>query len=230
MEKVSAIIPAAGSGRRIGSAIRKQFLKLRGKPLLVYTLEAFERCPDIDDIILVIPREDKEFSLKGIAEKYGISKLRRAVAGGDERQESVYNGLMTLGCDTSIAVIHDAVRPFIGSEDISGAISLCEECGAVVTAVPVSDTVKVSDGETVERTLDRGRLWLAQTPQVFRKDWIRKAYREAEEQQISATDDAFLVEQLGHPIKIVQGEEQNIKITSAMDLFIAEKWIDERLR
>ena len=222
MEKVSAIIPAAGSGRRLGSPIRKQFLKLRGKPLLVYTLEAFERCPDIDDIILVIPRGDEEFSPKGMAEKYGISKLRRAVAGGDERQESVYNGLMTLGCDTSIAVIHDAVRPFIGSEDISGAISLCEECGAVVTAVPVSDTVKVSDGETVERTLDRGRLWLAQTPQVFRLDLIKEAYRRAAEDNFTATDDSSLVERIGLEVRIYVGSYRNIKITTPDDLRIAE--------
>ncbi len=222
MEKVSAIIPAAGSGRRLGSPIRKQFLKLRGKPLLVYALEAFEGCPDIDDIILVIPRGDEEFSLRGIAEEYGISKLRRAVAGGGERQESVYNGLMTLGCDTSIAVIHDAVRPFIGSEDISGAISLCEECGAVVTAIPVSDTVKVSDGETVERTLDRGRLWLAQTPQVFRLDLIKEAYRHAAEDNFTATDDSSLVERIGFEVRIYVGSYRNIKITTPDDLRIAE--------
>ncbi len=222
MGGVSAVIPAAGSGRRLGRPVRKQYIKLCGKPLLAHTLDAFEKCPDVDDIVLVVPPGDEEFCLREIVEGHHISKVREIVGGGDRRQESVFNGLMALGDDTSIVVIHDAVRPFIDPEDISGAIALCGECGAVVTAIPVSDTVKVSDGRVVEGTLDRSRLWLAQTPQVFRLNLIMEAYRRAAEDNFTATDDSSLVERTGTEVRIYVGSGRNIKVTTPDDLRMAE--------
>ncbi|MEA3494167.1 MAG: 2-C-methyl-D-erythritol 4-phosphate cytidylyltransferase [Candidatus Margulisiibacteriota bacterium] len=217
--KTVAIITAAGHGKRMGRP--KQFLEIGGKPILEWTISAFQSADVIDEIILVVNKGDVE---KGKAFKY--PKLTKVVAGGDERQISVNNGLKMVAGDVGIVAIHDGSRPFISPEIIEEAVCEAEASGAVVVGVPVYDTIKQvrrDSSACVVRTLDRSDLWRAQTPQVFRKEIILKAY------QCSGrvTDDAMLVEKMEVPVKMVMGSYKNFKITTPEDLAIAEKMINE---
>lgn len=217
--KTVAIITAAGYGKRMGKP--KQFLELNGKPILERTIAVFERARIIDEIIVVVNEEDV-----GWVKKSG--KVRQVVGGGKERQVSVFNGLKVLPGDTEIVAIHDGARPFITSEIIENAIVEAKKVGAVVVGVPVKDTIKkVSSKQlAVSSTVDRSQLWAAQTPQVFKKDIILKAYQ-AGKDKFQVTDDAMLVEKMGKPVKMVMGSYQNIKITTPEDLIIAEGIIRE---
>jgi len=221
--KVSAIIPAGGRGERVGGAILKQFVELRGKPLLCYTLEKFEACPRVDEVILVVPEDWIVYAATDIVDRYQLRKVRRILAGGRQRQDSVYQGIRALEA-TDIVVIHDGVRPFISPGKISELIAACETNGAVVMAVRPRDTIKegkAGNENFVERTLNRGHLWAVQTPQVFQYEIIARAYRQAFEEGYYDTDDAALVERLGARVKIVEGDYGNLKITSKEDLAYA---------
>lgn len=221
-----AIIPAAGSGKRIGQKTPKQFLKIRGKPVFVYILEKFDRCTLIDEVILVVPANDVG-QVEKVVSEWGILKVNQVVAGGAERQDSVQRGLEVISKETEFVVVHDAVRPFVSVEKIEEVIETAIDQGAAILAVPVKDTVKKGVRRWVEETLNRDVLWYVQTPQVFRADWIREGYKKAYQEGCYVTDDATLVERLGHPIRIVEGEERNMKITSPEDLLLANLFAEE---
>lgn len=213
--RTAAIIVAAGKGARLGTKVPKQFLKIKGKPLLYYTIEKFQKCSAVDDIILVTPNEQLDETLQNVINNQTFSKVRKIVAGGNERYHSVYNGLRAVDKQTDIAVIHDGVRPFISISIIEQAILLCIECGAVVVAVPVKDTIKEIKNGIISHSLRRTSLWAIQTPQVFKYSLILEAYNNLEKNHGSeVTDDAMLVESLGYPVKILKGKYSNIKVTS----------------
>ena len=205
----------------------KQFLRIGAKPILFYTLHQFDLCPAVDEIILVVKAEDLAFAAQEIVDRYGIQKVKRIVAGGAERQDSVYAGLQAIANESEIVVIHDGVRPFISVALLELGIQQCREFGAVVTAVPVTSTIKRAEKGIVQTTLDRSELWEIQTPQIFRYDLIRSAYEESRKDGFVATDDAMMVERLGMSVQILPGERRNIKITTREDMayaaFLLEK-------
>ncbi|KPJ69568.1 hypothetical protein AMJ44_03370 [candidate division WOR-1 bacterium DG_54_3] len=214
--KTVAIITAAGYGKRMGQP--KQFIQIAGKPILEWTLSVFEKEKIIDEIILVVNEEDL-----ARVKKFKFSKLKQVVAGGKERQDSVYEGLKVLSEDTEMVAIHDGARPLVTPEIIQRAVAEAKEFGAVVVGVPIKDTIKsvTSNQFTVTSTLNRDELWAAQTPQVFKKEIIVKAYQEGSG-KYQVTDDAMLVEKSGIPVKMVMGSYLNVKITKLEDLKIAE--------
>jgi len=218
-----AIIPAAGAGVRMGSDRAKQFLEINGRPIIALTLEKFEECPAIEGIILVVPEDEVDFCKKDIIEKYGFRKVIRVIKGGLRRQDSVRLGIEASGGDYERILIHDGVRPFIEKDLIDRALAAAKDHRAVIAAMPVKETVKeVDPEENVTNTLDRQRLRLVQTPQVFRYEDISKAHKLAvEEGWEEATDDALLVERIGITVKVIEGAERNIKITTPGDLKFA---------
>jgi 2-C-methyl-D-erythritol 4-phosphate cytidylyltransferase len=234
MGEVAAIIVAAGSGTRMGSqSTPKQFLEIGGRPILAHTLKKFEDFPGIDRIVLVIRNQDRA-RCEQILTEIGARKVTSLVEGGKERQESVLNGLLCLSEHTEITLIHDAVRVFVTEAILATSIRYARECGASITAVPVKDTIKqviAKNGEHfVVTTLDRSALWQVQTPQTFQYPLILSTHQQAHTLGISATDDAMLVEQFGHPVKIVHGSYRNIKITTPDDLLVAEAFLRDEHR
>jgi len=217
-----AIVPAAGSGNRMGG-LSKQYLSLGGVPLLVHTLNVFEKCPLVDALLVVVPPPDVEAVRTEMLPRWNLKKLAGVIPGGKERQDSVRAGIETLDRDTDIVIIHDAVRPFITAKLIEDCIRAAAEEGAATVGVPVKDTVKEvgADGR-VMRTCDRNLLWLTQTPQAFRRDIIENAHRAAVRDGYRGTDDTSLVERLGIAVRMIRGDYGNIKITTPEDLVIAE--------
>ncbi|OXS27196.1 MAG: 2-C-methyl-D-erythritol 4-phosphate cytidylyltransferase [Acetobacterium sp. MES1] len=227
MENVltSVIIPAAGLGRRMKASVSKQYLQLNGKPVLAHTLDVFEKCSLIDEIVLVINPEEQQLCQDQVIGVYSYSKIK-LVAGGDTRQESVYAGLKAVNPQTRIVLIHDGARPLIRESVICKSIEETIKHRATVVGVPAKNTIKViSDDGFVEATPDRNYLVEIQTPQTFDYDLIKEAHQKALESGVSGTDDAFLVEWLKVPVKIVVGDYTNIKITTPEDLTIAESII-----
>lgn len=218
-----AIVPAAGSGNRMGRELSKQYLALGGMPLLVHTLNVFERCPLVDALLVVVPPPDVEAVRTEMLPRWSLKKLAGVIPGGKERQDSVRAGIEALDRETELVVIHDAVRPFITVELIENCIRAAAEEGAATVGVPVKDTVKEvgADGR-VMRTCDRNLLWLTQTPQAFRRDIIENAHRAAVRDGYRGTDDTSLVERLGIAVRMIRGDYGNIKITTPEDLVIAE--------
>jgi len=218
-----AIVPAAGSGNRMGRELSKQYLALGGMPLLVHTLNVFERCPLVDALLVVVPPSDVEAVRTEMLPRWSLKKLAGVIPGGKERQDSVRAGIEALDRETELVVIHDAVRPFITVELIENCIRAAAEEGAATVGVPVKDTVKEvgADGR-VMRTCDRNLLWLTQTPQAFRRDIIENAHRAAVRDGYRGTDDTSLVERLGIAVRMIRGDYGNIKITTPEDLVIAE--------
>lgn len=219
--RADAIIVSAGKGERFGGG-KKQFFLLDKKPILAHSLDKFESCPLICSVILVVSQEDLDYCLKEIVEKFQYRKISQVVAGGKRRQDSVKNGIDNLPKDTEILVIHDGVRPFVTRVMIEDSIRSAIRYGAVVTAIPVKDTIKMANPDgTVLKTLNRESLWQAQTPQSFRIEVIRNAYYRAIEEGFTGTDDASLVERLGMNVHIIPGSYNNIKITTPEDLALA---------
>lgn len=221
--KTVAIIPAAGSSKRMQNNISKQYLLLDGIPVLAHTLRIFQGSPEIHEIFLIVPKRDVEFARNGIVDRYGISKVSNILAGGKERQDSVRKGIDSLENDHDIVVIHDGVRPFISEELLHSTILEASRVQAVTVGMPVKDTVKVVDHHgIVTETLNRNHLWLTQTPQAFDRDVIRKAYEAAYRDNYYGTDDASLVERIGVKVTMIRGSYNNIKITTKDDLILAE--------
>lgn len=228
-DKVCAIIVAAGQGKRMNKGYNKQYILLEEKPILVHTLETISGNNNIDYIILVVPKDEIDYCKKEIIEKYNIQKVLLVVAGGEERQNSVYAGIKNIDPNTGIVLIHDGARPFISNEIINKSIREAINQGAVVVAVPVKDTIKVVNEELeVIDTPNRETLWSIQTPQVFSSKIIKKAYEEGIAQNFRATDDAMMVEAIGHKVKIVLGSYENIKITTPEDIILAEQILLKR--
>ena len=224
MDKVTAIIVAGGSGKRMGMAIKKQYILLNKKEVLTHTLEVFNKSDLIDTIILVVSEEEIEKVKIEIVEKYALHKVKKIVAGGAERQDSVYNGLMATSEDTKYVMIHDGARPFIKEAVLKKALEVTLEKEATVVAVPVKDTIKIVDNKEnkVIDTPDRSTLWSIQTPQTFTKELLLKAYEYAKRESLIVTDDSMLVEAYGKSVYIVEGDYTNIKITTPEDLIIGE--------
>jgi 2-C-methyl-D-erythritol 4-phosphate cytidylyltransferase len=219
MKKVSAIIVAAGEGKRFGSA--KQFALLKGKPVLDRTLETFEEHMKVTEIILVV-RED------WLREKYlsRYKKLAAVVRGGERRQDSVIAGFNQLQPDQSdIVLVHDGVRPLVGKDLISRVIEVAEQKGAAIPALSLEDTIKRVEDERVVKTLDRMTLFKVQTPQGFFYTTLERALKKAKEDSFYGTDEASLVERIGEKVYIVEGDTQNIKITGPEDIHIAEAFL-----
>ncbi|MGD0885283.1 MAG: 2-C-methyl-D-erythritol 4-phosphate cytidylyltransferase [Thermodesulfovibrionales bacterium] len=220
-QKVTAIIPAAGLGKRLGPGTNKPFYHLLDKPLIVWTLEALERISEIGEIIPVIKESDMEASIK-IFEHCCFSKVKRVAQGGKERQDSVYNGLKLLDKRTALVLIHDGVRPFVEATVIRKALGAIGTFDGVIAAVPLKDTIKEVAGDVVKQTLPRESLWAIQTPQVFRYDSLIRAYEGAMQEGFYSTDDSALVERMGGKVKIIMGSYTNVKITTPEDIPFAE--------
>jgi 2-C-methyl-D-erythritol 4-phosphate cytidylyltransferase len=228
---VVALVPAAGRGLRMGGSVPKQFLSLGGEPLIVQSLRALQAAPVVDQIVLAVPLADVEYCKDEIVSRHRFTKVTKVVAGGAERQDSVRNALAQVHSDTEIVLIHDAVRPFVTQRMIDEVVAAARREGAAIIALPMRDTVKqVRTDGMIERTVDRTPLWLAQTPQAFRRDWIETAHKKAHAEGIRATDDAFLVEWLGHSVAVVEGSGENIKVTRPEDLVIGEAILASRMK
>lgn len=221
--KCTALVPAAGQGKRMGAARSKPYLLLEGKPILFYALRELEECPLINDVVLIVERGEIEHARETVVDAFRLTKVSAIRAGGQKRQDSVWEGLKTVQDDCELVMVHDGVRPFISQEILARAIQEAVDCGASIVGVPAKDTVKlVSAQKHVLETPDRTGVFLVQTPQTFRHTILLKAYRQAMQDGLYATDEAALVERLGVPIKVVEGSYENIKITTPEDLAIAE--------
>ena len=216
----TAVVLAAGQGRRMGTDLPKQFLPLCGKPVLWYSLNCFQNSDLTDRIILVCGKEWIGYCEEEIVRKYGLSKVKTITEGGENRYDSVYNGLKACA-DTEFVMIHDGARPFITDEILRRGLLGAEKTGACVIGMPSKDTVKIADQEGfIKETPQRSSVWIIQTPQVFRYSLIREAYRRIMESgTVNVTDDAMVVEQtLGTKIALAEGSYENLKVTTPDDL------------
>ena len=223
----TAIVLAAGQGKRMHSKIQKQFLEIGGKPILYYSLQCFQNSPLIQNIILVTGEDMISYCEKEIVQKYGFNKVSRITAGGKERYDSVYAGLLCCH-DTEYVYIHDGARPFITEEMLQRGHKAVKQTNACVLGMPSKDTVKLSDTSGyIKETPDRKIVWNIQTPQIFSYDLIRGAYESIRQKDMSkVTDDAMVVEQeTGTKILLVEGSYRNIKITTPEDLAVAEAFL-----
>ncbi len=225
MIKTIAVVPAAGRGRRMNTGIKKQYLELQGVPVIARTIRKLQDSPCVTEIFLVTGEDETEYC-REIVEEYQLVKVTKIVGGGDTRQRSVGNALQVMPADTDYVIVHDGVRPLADKQMIEEVFAAACEDGAAVAAVPVKDTIKIADNKQIIRdTLERSRLWAVQTPQIFSYNIITDAYRQAEADGFTGTDDASLAERIGHKVKLVQGSYSNIKITTPEDLIIAEAFI-----
>ncbi len=224
----TGIIVAGGSGRRMKGGLRKQYRMLGGIPILGRTLAVFNACGDIDGIVLAVPFEDITYCQRSVIDPLSLEKSVRVVAGGAERQESVYKGLLAAAEEgAELTAIHDGVRPFVSEEAIAQSIQAAVKTGACILGIPAFDTVKeVDEDGRIKQTLCRNRMWLAQTPQSFRLELILAAHKAALREGFRGTDDASLVERLGKPVTVIPGSRRNIKITTPEDLLFAEALLE----
>jgi 2-C-methyl-D-erythritol 4-phosphate cytidylyltransferase/2-C-methyl-D-erythritol 2,4-cyclodiphosphate synthase len=231
MGKTGAVIVAAGSGKRMGTALSKQYLPLLGKPIVVHALEAFERSEVVHAAALVVGADDEEYG-RELVRRYGLSKVVRVVAGGAERQHSVKRGLDAIvealpGVEW--VLVHDGARPLITPEVIARSLGEAKETGAAIPAVPVKDTIKVADRSLcVAATPERQSLWAVQTPQAFRVEVLARAHEQAVAEGFLGTDDAMLAERIGVKVRIAEGDYRNVKVTTPEDLGLAERLLLER--
>lgn len=223
LKRCGAVIVAAGSASRMGG-IDKVMASLGGTPMVARTAAAFQNCDAIAEIVIVT-RPDLIRPISALCA--GMDKVRAVVAGGSSRQESVWLGLNALSEDIQLAAIHDGARPLVSNLVIDRTVRAANSYGAAAPAVPVKDTIKVVKGGLVEKTPERSTLQAVQTPQVFDFDLLRGALKQAEEEKAAVTDDCSAVERLGMKVKIVEGDERNLKVTTPMDLKIAEMLLEE---
>jgi 2-C-methyl-D-erythritol 4-phosphate cytidylyltransferase len=221
---ISAIILAGGKGKRMSAKISKQYIELKGKPILYYTLTKFINCKEVDNIILVLPKDEIEFCKKEILERYSL-KVDMIVEGGKERQDSVFNALMEIN-DSEIILIHDGARPFTSEKIIKDGIKYAKLYGAAAPGVTPKDTIKVVDENGFSKhTPDRKALFAIQTPQVFKLEVIKECHKKIKEENISVTDDTMVVEHYNNKVYLYNGEYTNIKVTTPEDLILAEKLV-----
>lgn len=225
---VAAVIVAAGKGVRMQHSLRKQYLPLADLPILAHTLTVFGDCDLVGHIYLVIPQEDIDFCRENILDRLKDVRNIQLIAGGAQRQESVYKGLRQIDPDCRIVIIHDGVRPFVQHDHLTACINGARKFGACILGIPAYDTLKQIDtaGNIVD-TIARDTIWLAQTPQAFRHDLIKKAHDQARLDGYQGTDDASLVERLGEAVKIIRGSRSNIKITNKEDFKLARALVEK---
>ncbi len=233
-KKISAIVLAAGSGRRMHSGEKKQFMDLCGMPVVVHSLLAFEKNKNIDSVVVVTAKEDVHRMLM-LSLRYNLRKVKNIAEGGDMRFKSVYSGLKAVDADTDYILVHDGARPLVSQELIDRCCEYVSIYKACVAAVPVTDTIKIADDRMfIKETVDRSRLWAVQTPQAFSYSIFMRAYdrlyntiREYNSDPSKITDDAMIVENMGDtPVHFVPGEYSNIKITTPEDMLIARAFIE----
>jgi 2-C-methyl-D-erythritol 4-phosphate cytidylyltransferase len=219
---VHALIPAAGTGRRMGAGSNKQYLQLGDRPILAHTLARLAALEAIDALHVIVPEDERPFCRAEIVDRFGLGKVRTIVAGGAERQDSVRLGLAACGAAADdLVLIHDGVRPFFPAGQIVPLLAAAADAGAALLAIPAQDTIKeVVEGRVV-RTLERRHLWQVQTPQAFRGAVLRAAHQRAEAAGYAGTDDAALVEWCGWPVAVLPGDPLNIKLTTPADLALA---------
>ena len=228
--RVTAVLPAGGRGVRMGSGVPKQFLSLGGIPLLIHALRVFEATDCITEVIVVVPEPDRDHCRQEVLAPFHLKKVSKVISGGPRRQDSVYNGLRAADPAAEIILVHDAVRPFVTVELVNEVVDAAKEFGAAIAAIPMRDTVKrVTKDRMIEGTLDRENLWLAQTPQAFQRTILENAHHQGQAVEHEATDDAFLVEQLPHPVVIVTGTTDNLKITRPEDLLMGEAILNAKM-
>lgn len=232
--RTTAIVLAAGQGKRMNSAVQKQYLLIDNRPVLYYSLKAFEESI-VDDIVLVTGAAEIDYCQKEIVQKYGISKVKTVTAGGKERYHSVARGLLAIDWECDYVFIHDGARPFIDNDIIERAFFTVQKAPACAVGMPVKDTIKLADGNGyVKSTPNRSLVWQIQTPQVFEKELILAAYKKLlageetlQAEQVVVTDDAMVVEYFTNtPVKLVEGSYKNIKITTPEDLKLAEIFLN----
>jgi 2-C-methyl-D-erythritol 4-phosphate cytidylyltransferase len=228
MIKVCTIIAAAGNGSRMGINFNKQFIKVKDKPLLYYTLNAFDKNPSVDNIIITAKEDEIAFIKEEIVYKYKFNKVLAVIAGGKERQDSVFNALKCIR-DFDIVLIHDGARPFVSQEIIENGIKTAIKFGASACGVTPKDTIKLrGDNGFSSGTLNRAELFSVQTPQCFKYGLIFEAHKSAFEQGVRYTDDTAAVESLGKDVYLYDGSYENIKITTPEDLIFANRIVDEK--
>lgn len=227
MSKNYVVVVAAGRGKRMGASTNKQFLNINNKPVLYYALKTFSNSKLIDGIIIVCPDNGVDYCKKEIVEKYKINKVLKIVTGGEERQDSVYNGLKAIE-DCEIVLIHDGVRPFVTNDIIKNGIKYAKLYGACTCGITSKDTIKIKNKEGFSsETPDRNTVFLVQTPQCFKYDLIMDCHQKLLEESIKVTDDTTVVEHYGHKVYLYEGSHRNIKITTPEDLHIAEKIVEQ---
>lgn len=221
---ISAIILAGGKGKRMGGLVSKQYIEVKGKPILYYTLKRFIECKSIDSITLVLPEDEIEYCKKEILEKYSL-RVDNIVIGGKERQDSVYNGLKSI-VNTSIVLIHDGARPFVSNRIIEEGIELAKIHGASAPGVTPKDTIKIKneEGFSIE-TPNRERLVSIQTPQVFKFNLILQCHEKIKKDNVIVTDDTMVAELYGNRVYLYDGDYTNIKVTTPEDLILAERFV-----
>jgi 2-C-methyl-D-erythritol 4-phosphate cytidylyltransferase len=231
------IITAAGKGTRLKGNISKQFMNIYGKPILAHTVSAFQKSSKIKEIYISVPKDNIEFCRKNIIDKYAFDKVEKIVAGGSSRQESVYNALVEVPPDTKIVAIHDGVRPLITPGEIDLLVNTLvrenkkdSSVKGVIMAASARETIKMIRESSIDKTISRDKIWHAQTPQVFFYNIILRAHNKARKDGFTGTDDACLVERMNYKVNIVRGRHENIKITTPIDLFLAELIITKNNR
>lgn len=227
--RVAALIPAAGSGQRMGGALPKPFLQLRGREILAYTLDVFERCASIDEVWVIVPEAHRARCQQTVVERYGFQKVQGVVAGGATRQASVWRGLQQVNDAVEMVMVHDGVRPFVSPLLVQETLHQALLCGAAIAAVPLKDTLKrVAETGAVTGTVPRDGLWRIQTPQAFRRHILQAAFAYALAHGLDATDEAALVESCGQQqVYVVRGMESNVKVTTPDDLILCESLLDQ---
>lgn len=228
-QKVAVIIPAAGSGSRLKTSIPKQFMKIQGKPILAMTIEAFENNRYIDEIMIVCSEGFLPYCKEEIINKYEFKKVSQLVAGGKERQDSIWNALKLVGTEMDYVLVHDGARPYVTEAVIQSVLEETLAHGAAIAAVPSKDTVKVLEEGCFRQTLDRSKLYNVQTPQGFKTSLLKESYKQAYDENFYGTDDAMLVERLGEKVYLAQGDYRNFKITTPDDLETLPKANQERI-
>ncbi|MFW6029132.1 MAG: 2-C-methyl-D-erythritol 4-phosphate cytidylyltransferase [Halanaerobiales bacterium] len=225
--KIGVIVPAAGQGKRMKKDINKQYLQLGDRPLLAHTLDIFSKNTNIEQIIAVVSEDEINYCQKNIINNYDFTEVK-LVAGGETRQQSVYAGLMAFSPAINYVIIHDGARPLLSQNLLNKVIDKLKEYNAITTGVPVKDTIKTVDNNYfIKNTLKRDKLRAIQTPQAFSYELICKAH-ESYNGNLDATDDASLVEALGHKVKLIKGEYSNLKVTTPIDLVYAESILERK--
>ncbi|MGG0668519.1 2-C-methyl-D-erythritol 4-phosphate cytidylyltransferase [Sporosarcina koreensis] len=226
MKTYTVMLPAAGSGRRMGAGFNKLFLEMAGKPILIHTLDVFEQDPACSGMILSVKEEEKR-QIEAMLERFGITKVAALVEGGAERQQSVLACIRAHQSE-GIVLVHDAARPFINRRVIAELVDVAYKHGAAIAGVQVKDTMKYAPGGIVEETVDRSKLWAIQTPQAFRYDLLKEASMKAEADGFLGTDESMIVERLGYVVRVVESTYDNVKMTTKEDLLFGEVLLKQR--